>query len=361
MELPGQSTESAGTIEPHGVRPGWRAMFVLAGGLALGLGFLQVIGLIARPLALLVLAITVAQALNPIVSWLDEHVPGSRVLAVLLVYLGLALVMTLVAWLVVPGLVAQAREFGTSAPDLIGNLQEKLARILPVSSDQVGQMAGALAGRVGDLVIRIPQHILHGMTDALLVLFLSIYWLITSRSIRGFTLSLIPSGGRRKRAARVLDDMGHSMGGYVRGTVINAVIMGVLAYIGMLIIGVPYALVLGVVAMLGEIVPVVGPVVVGVIVSAFALVHSVTRALLSLTLFTALEQLEGHVLTPNIMRSQTDVPQTLVLFAIIVGAAVGGLLGILVSIPVAAALRVLIIEVIAPAERRMVNENAHPS
>jgi len=92
---------------------------------------------------------------------------------------------------------------------------------------------------------------------------------------------------------------------------------------------------------------------VGILVALIALMRSVELAVGAVLLYTALVQLEGHILTPNIMARQTNVPQTLVLFAIVVGGGAGGLLGIIVSVPIAAAFRVFVLEVLAPWERRL--------
>ena len=286
------------------------------------------------------------------VHWLEGKL-RYRALAVTLVYVVLAAILGLLGWWVAPSLAEQGKELANRAPELIDQARQRIARLPGLEGQDFSSLSGLLSGGVGAALLRIPQTIMNGLLDAFIVLFLSIYWLIAVREIKGFAVSLFPARHQAK-ASEVLDHMGSSMGGYVRGAVINAVIMGVLAYIGLLLLGVDFPLVLGVLTMVGEIIPIVGPLAVGVVVTVLALLQSVKMALLAIALYTVLEQVEGHVLTPNIMQSQTDVPQTLVLFAIVVGAGVAGMLGILVSIPAAAALRVLVVEVLAPAERRMV-------
>ncbi len=334
----------------------WEVVLPLAAALALGLGFIQLIGLILRPVALLILAITLAEALAPIVDWVEARL-HRRALAVTVVYLVIALLMGGLGWMVAPAIIDQGRELVDRAPELIGNLQSRLTRGGILSQQDMSGFASSLQSRLGNLIIGAPQMVMGVAVDVLVVIFISVYWLITVRSIRSFTLSLFPAS-RRERAGEVMNRMGRTMGGYIRGTVINAIVMGVLAYVGLLLVGVNYPLALGVLTMMGEVVPYIGPVIVGIIVSLIALLQSLTRALIALALFVGLEQFEGHLLTPNIMRSQTDVPQTLVLFAIVVGAGVGGILGILVAIPTAAALRVFILEVLAPRERKAVAEAA---
>jgi predicted PurR-regulated permease PerM len=163
-------------------------------------------------------------------------------------------------------------------------------------------------------------------------------------------LSLVPPVSRDKTAA-VLQEMGDAMGGYVRGAAISAVIMGVLAWLGLLLIGVDYALALGALTTLGEPIPYVGPILVGGVVVLVALAQSPAKAVLALVLYTVLQQLESNFVAPNILSRATRTSQALVIFALVAGAAIGGLLGALVAIPLAGAAQVLVIRVIAPAVR----------
>lgn len=142
------------------------------------------------------------------------------------------------------------------------------------------------------------------------------------------------------------------MGGFVRGVVIDAIIMGMLAFIGLSLIGINNPLLLSVITMFGEFVPIVGPIIAAVPVVLIALLQSPGNALLALGLYIVLEQVEGHLLTPNIMRSKTSISQVLILFALMAGGTIGGILGALIAIPLAGALRVLVVEVVAPAIRQ---------
>jgi len=145
--------------------------------------------------------------------------------------------------------------------------------------------------------------------------------------------------------------MGQTMGGYVRATGINGVIIGAMTYVGLLVIGVEYTLVLAVLAGLGEFLPVVGPIFAAIPAIAIALIESPQQAIVVTIFYIALQQLESNLLVPFIMRQQADVPPLLSLFALLAGSALGGLLGAIVAIPLAGALRVLVVRVLAPAER----------
>ncbi len=331
---------------------GWRASLSIALGIALGGGIIILVWLMAKALALLVVAIALAEGLEPIVQWLYRR-NVSRSLAVVLVYLALGAVALGVGWLIAPVLAEQMQELSRRAPELIDRAQKGLARWDEITGGKLASVITSAAGGLAGNAIRLPMLALGALVDVALVVFLSIYWLVGAPALKRFVLSLIPDA-RHARADGIMKEMGEAMGGYVRGVAINAVIMGTLAWLGLWLIGVNYAVVLGVLTMLGEPIPYIGPIVVAIPVIGVALLQSTTKAIFALALYTALEQFEGHILTPNIMESQTDVPQALVIFAIAAGAALGGLLGVLAALPLAAAIRVFVLRVVAPTEREMV-------
>ena len=335
----------------------WRSVLPLAAALALGMGVLSVLPYLAKPMELLVIAVTLAEALSPTVLRLSRRV--SRNVAIGIVYATLAVAAVGIGWLIVPALLNQAQALIDRAPALLTEAQLFVERWDRLTGGRIAGLVAAWPERMGRVLVKLPLELATAIFDVLLVVFLSVYWLAGAPRIKGFALSLLRPR-HRARAAVVLHEIGRNMGGYVRGTLINAAIMGVLAWIGLQVIGVPFALVLGVLTMLGELVPILGPVIVGAIVAVIALGRSLELAIGAVVLYTVLIQVEGHVLTPNIMRRQTNVPQTLVLFAIVVGAGAGGLLGVIVSVPIAAAFRVFVLEVLAPWERRLAGAEPRP-
>ncbi len=327
----------------------WRNVPPLAAALALGFGALFAVRVLFRPIAILLLAITLRKAMAPIVGRLERRMP--RTAAIALVYLGLVLIAGLVGWGIVPDLSQQMRDLAHRLPDMLQQLERLATRWDRVADGKLGQLATRQLGDVADWVVGLPLRLVSSLFELMLVLFLSIYWLSGAPALRRFVLSLLPLASR-ERVGGVLSEMGSAMGGYVRGAAINSLIMGGLAWLGLTVIGVNYALVLGLLTMLAEPVPYVGPIAAGVVVTLAALLQSPGKALLAVILFTALQQLEGHILTPNIMSKQTHTSQAVVIFALLAGAAVGGLLGALVAIPVAGVAQVFVVKVLAPAIRR---------
>ena len=333
----------------RGIRLGWGSTLPLAVGIALGIGALAVLRYITEPLGLLIVAIAIAEALEPIVAWLQRRM--RRPFAIALVILALVLLLSLAGWLVVPSLAAQATSLAERAPGMVTAAQQWLHRVDSVTGGSISKLVTGAAGGVMQYIVALPRQLLAIFADLLVIVFLAIYWLAGSPGLARFVQSLVPPA-RRDRLTQLLHDIGQAMGGYVRGAAINAVVMGVLASVGLAIIGVDYPIALGVITGLAEPFPYVGPFAAAIPVILVALVESPTKALIALTLYCFLQEFEGHILTPNIMQRQTSIPQTLVILAIVIGAGVGGVLGIIVAIPTAAAVHVLTLQVLAPAIRR---------
>jgi predicted PurR-regulated permease PerM len=143
------------------------------------------------------------------------------------------------------------------------------------------------------------------------------------------------------------------MGGYVRGSVINGLIVGLLTFIGLLIIGVDTPLVLGIFAGILEFIPILGPFIAGVLIVLTALLQSPLLALLAAFYVLVMQQMESNILVPYIMRRQTELSPLLALLAVFFGGVAGGLVGVLAAVPAAAALQVILVSLAAPAARRL--------
>lgn len=335
----------------------WLLTTALAVALVLGLGTLEMIRLLALPLALFIFAVTLAAALAPIVSGLELRIP--RLLATVLTYLVVLILLGVLIWAVIPSLVEQVQDLGSILPDLSERARELLNRWggnLP--GDSFTNTVFSQLSLLGPALLRLPLTITSVLSGILLIVFISFYILQESSRMQGFILSLFPEE-RRARVDEVLVEIGQAMGGYFRGVVINGVIVGFLTFVGLLVIGIDFALAFGALAGILELVPIAGPIVAAVIIVGLTLFQSPGQALAALVFMIVMQQIENNVLVPHIMRSQTDVSPLLSILAIFAGGAIGGLLGALIAIPIAAALRVLVRQVLAPAIRRQTG--AEPS
>ena len=329
--------------------PWWRSAAIGAAALALALGLLAAVWLFARTLALLFAAVAIAEALAPLVGRQERRLP--RTLAVVLVYLALVLAVAGLGWVMVPRLVAQAQELAAHAPGLVARAQEQIDRWDPAGQQLIAAAVESTVGRFSGALLAVPFTIVSSLAQIVLVLFMALYWTLSAPKLRRFVLSLVPEQ-RHARVEAVLGEVGGSVGGYVRGQAIDALAVGVATYVGLLVIGIDYPLVLALIAGLAELVPVVGPIVSAVPAVAVALLDSPGQALVVLAFFVVLQQVESNILVPHTMDKQADVPPLLALVALFAGAGVGGLLGALVAIPLAGALKVLVLRVAAPALRQ---------
>lgn len=332
----------------------WRSAVALAAGILLAVGLLALVHLLARPLALLVLGIAISAAIAPLVSFLGRRMP--RALAAILVYLvGLALLVGALS-IIIPPLVRQAREISIQAPELIAQAQQlfEWERLPFPSLDAILPQLGALSA----MIIRLPIGLASSLLEILLVLIISLYLVIEAPNLERFALSLVPAE-RETRLRSLLHEMTNAMGGYIRGVLVSAVLVGFFTYLGLLVIGVDFPLVLGLLAGLFEVIPYLGPVLAAIPIVIIALLESTTKAIIVVVFFIILQQVESYVIVPNVMRSQTKVSPLLVILAIVAGSTLGGLLGVLIAIPVVAALRVFVREVIAPAIRRQTGAPEH--
>jgi predicted PurR-regulated permease PerM len=321
----------------------------IAAGLFLGLGSLYLFGRLADVFALLVLGITIASALGPVADSLSRKLP--RLVAVMLIYTVLVAVLVAVGMIITPILVEQAKDLGSRLPALIEQVRGWLTMPANIPVPSLAEILFNSLGAIGSAIVTLPIAMLNSLLDVSLVLFISLYWLLLSPQMISYVLSLYPPQ-RHARVRFVLQHIGQSMGGYLRASVINGVIMGILTYIGLVIIGVPFPAVLSLLMGVLEIIPALGPVIAGFFIVAIALLQSPQMALISLIFVIVLQQAEGNILVPNIMRRATEISPLLVILALLAGSSIGGLMGALVSIPIVAALKVMVDQIAAPVVRQ---------
>lgn len=342
-----------GEDERRPIRPvirswGW-SVSVIAVGIAAGIGLLYFVYQIIHPLALVILAMALAAALSPVVNWLQLRM--RRGFAILVTYILLLAVIAILLRFIVPGIIDQVRAVISSLPDVAARWEE-LADVWlgNVNASAVMPMLGG-GGVIGQDILRVPISIFDALSSLIVLLFLSLYMLLSAPSIETFIHSLLPEDSQQ-RWWNTLSRMAQAMGGYYRGVLINCFLIWVAATTGLMIIGINYALFLGTLAGALEIIPIFGPIITWVIIVLVALAQSPSKALFAAIYFLLLQQIEGHILVPFVMRSQTRTPPLLVILALLVGAVLGGVLGVLVAIPIATSLVVFADDVIAPSIRK---------
>ncbi|HSM55123.1 MAG TPA: AI-2E family transporter [Candidatus Sulfomarinibacteraceae bacterium] len=327
----------------------WARASATAAAIILGLGALWAIDLFAWPLALLVGGVALAAALAPVVDRLGNFMP--RAVAVILIYLLFVLILAGLSWLVLPTVITQGQQAVEELPEMMESAQERMDRWIPLDGASLRDIVTSGVRSFSSTLLSFPQRVTRSAVHVAVIFFLSIYLLILAPAAIEFALSLFPRRSR-PRLQRLFSAMGSAMGGYVRGVFINSVLVGILTYIGLLIIGLEFALVLAVISGVLEIIPVVGPFVAGVIMVGAALIQAPDKVMIVAIFAIVLQQVESNIIVPNIMKGQAKLSPVLTILALVAGERLGGVIGALIAIPLVAAARVVVVQVVAPAVRQ---------
>jgi predicted PurR-regulated permease PerM len=329
-------------------------------GLALTVSLLWAAYLVRGALLLIYVAALVAIGFSPVVSRLERRrLRGRRRLprwfAILEVYLLLIAVLVVVAVLVVPPLIDQARAFWTAIPDLLHRGQQwlmergLLTRELSFSeavqqttnsggTDAVSAVVGAVWGFVG------------GVFGLLTILILAFYLLLDSNKLFRTFVTLFPRA-ERPRVEDVCRRVSDKVSAWLAGQILLAIIIGTTAAIGLGALGVPYFFVLALIAGLGEMIPVVGPILSAIPAVFVALTVSPTTALFVAVFFLVQQQVENHVLVPKVMERQVGISAGIVIIALLIGGSLLGIVGAILAVPTAAIIQVVFQELLSEPAR----------
>jgi predicted PurR-regulated permease PerM len=334
---------------------GWISSHVVgAVTLALSLALLWLAWMFARPLALLAAAVILANALEPVVDALMRWM--RRTFAIATISVALVALIAVAGAVIVPTVVSQVDDVAQTLPRLVERGRQLAEQWVPWT----GGLGGALvepSRNGGSSVTALPLAIVSSAFEVVLVVFLALYWLAAMPTLRSFLVSLIPPQ-RVEQTRSVLEEIGETMGGYVRGVLIEALLIGTIVFVGLWLLGVQYPLALAVLAGVGEFLPYVGPILAAAPAVLLALLESPGLALLVVGFYVALQLVEGYLLFPLVVGSQSEIPPLLIILGLLAGGAVGGVLGALVAIPLAGALRIVMLRVIAPEIRRRTHGRA---
>jgi predicted PurR-regulated permease PerM len=201
---------------------------------------------------------------------------------------------------------------------------------------------GAAAGETyvtSDLLPRIGGW-LTSLPWLTLVPILAFFLLKDARFMRDLALQILPRGRLRSRGVKFLGELNETLAACIQAQVTASLLIGVVCTIGFLLIGVPYAMVLGIAAGVLEFIPLAGPLTIGVVAAGFAAFHSLGQAIAVLLFLVVLRVVQDYVVYPKIVCRGIRMHPLAVILAILCGAAVGGLMGVFLAIPAVAVLTV---------------------
>jgi predicted PurR-regulated permease PerM len=313
---------------------------------------LNAAGYVAKTLLLVVIAMLLAYALSPLVTFFARVMP--RFLAILIVYLlVLGAVGTLLYFIVrttVDQVVSLSHYVGTMlTPGKNGHPSalEQTLRSLGISQGQIASaqaqiisQAEGLAGNIVPLLTGVAGAAL----DIIVVAVMSIYLLIDGKRATNWLRLNMPRR-QRGRIRFLLETLQRVVGGYIRGQLFLCTLIGLLVGVGMQIMGVPYALLLGVLAFILEFIPVLGTLVSGAICVLFALTHGWLLAVIVLAYFVVVHIIEGDVVGPRVVGKVIGLHPVVSLAALIAGGELFGIWGVLFAAPVAGVIQAFLIAI----------------
>jgi predicted PurR-regulated permease PerM len=319
-----------------------------AAGVAVTYGLAELLIRARSVLIIIGLALFIAAGLDPAVTWLTRHrLPRwAAVTTILLVAAGVLAAFLAAA---IPPLTTQATALAHELPHYVHTLQDHNSELGRLNTKyHIEKKLSSLLSTKGTAlvggVLGAGELVLSAASSLLIVAVLVIYFLAAMPRIRLFAYRLAPAS-RRPRVILIGDEIFTKVGGYVLGNFLTSAIAGIGTYVWLLIFGVPYPILLALLVALLDLVPVIGSTVGGAIVSLVALTVSLPVAIATLGFYIAYRLAEDYLIVPRVLGRTVQVPAVVTVVAVLLGGALMGIIGALVAIPVAAALRLLLHEV----------------
>ncbi|MEU4015665.1 AI-2E family transporter [Microbacterium sp. NPDC028030] len=337
-------------------------MFGLLGalGVLVALAIGGIVDQLATVLVYIGVALFLALGLDPIVTFIEKKLPRPAAVTIVVAVVILAFAGIILA--IVPVLVEQIGNLIKDGPKMVEEFMD--SQWFKDVSGQFGTTIQDAAQGVLDFVqdpdnfldigggvFAVGAGIAGGLTGVTIVLILTLYFMASLRSMKRTAARFVPAY-QRDTFSELLEDVSGAVGRYVMGQASLALINGVLSLIVLSIIGAPVPALLALIAFIGSMIPLVGTLTASIINSLICLFVSPVTALIAFGYYLVYMQIEAYVLSPRIMSRAVAVPGALVVIAAVAGGALGGILGALVAIPIAASIIIIVQKVIFPAQDR---------
>jgi predicted PurR-regulated permease PerM len=330
-----------------------RTIFAVLGILILVGVVLYVLWVARHVVSWVLISLFLTLALNPAVSWLQAHGVASRGLATGVVFvLALAAVGGIGAAFI-PTLVDQVDNFANKVPDYLHQLTQGRGRLgfLETRYHIVEKVKNAVSnGGVGKLTLgagaalTVTKSVITAVVATLTIVFMTFFMLLEGPMWMERIYGLIPES-QQPRWRKVGHDVYRTVGGYVTGNLLISLIAGIASGVVLWATGVPFAVALGLLVALLDLIPLAGATIAAVACVLVAIAASgTTAAIIVGVFFVAYQQLENHVIQPLVYGRTVQLSPLAVLVSVLVGAQIAGVLGALAAIPVAGTIQVLLVD-----------------
>jgi predicted PurR-regulated permease PerM len=325
-------------------------------GAGFALGVAIVIGILALGFAaggvllLLFVAILLGSALEPIVGIIRARLLLGRGATILVVYVAFFVTVLALALVVVPAAIGQAQHIAASLPKFFESGRTWAETLRPAAlSSSVTALIDSVAGVLtppssapnADQVVKVGTAAAEAAVTVATLLTLVFFWLVEHARLQRYMLAYLPAD-RRAGARDAWNEIETRLGLWVRGQLILMGTMGFATGIAYTLLGLPGALLLGLIAALTEAIPIVGPLLGAIPAVLVAATVSPQLAVTVAGVYVIIQLIEGSVLVPLVMRNTVGISPLLILLSLLIGGAVAGLVGAFLAVPVAASIEIVL-------------------
>jgi predicted PurR-regulated permease PerM len=313
---------------------------------------LSMVWIARQVLTWIVVAVFLALALNPAVEFFQRRGLARRGLAAAVTFLLTIGAVVALGSLFIPTLVSEARGFAEALPGYVNDVSEGRGPLGSVSERydlerrvrEAVEEAGGAAGILGasGTAIAVTKGVVTFIVAIVTIAFLTFFMLLEGPKWMERFYGLLPDRSREKWR-RIGHDIYLTVGGYVTGNLLISVIAGIASTVVLLVMGVPYAVALGVLVAILDLIPLAGATLAAIIVSTVAFIDSIPAGIVVLVFFIVYQQIENHILQPLVYSRTVQLSPLAILIAVLIGAKIAGILGALAAIPVAGTIQVLLL------------------
>lgn len=275
------------------------------------------------------LAYIIMAAVLPMVEYLRKK-KFPKVASVLIPYFGIIIAIFLLILPLVPFVVTQIQSLITNFPKFIDRSADTFG--VAINQRQIEGYINNELETLGKSAVNVTTKVFGGLFSVITIFVVSLYLLMYEDTFKKFVASLFHKDARVK-ARETLDQINFKLGAWLRGQVLLCAFIGLLSWIGLTILGLPYALPLALLAGLFEVVPTVGPIVSSIPAIIIALTISPAKALAIIALYILIQAIENQILVPKVMQKAVGLNPVIVILGIMIGTNLMGIAGALLAIP----------------------------
>jgi predicted PurR-regulated permease PerM len=316
---------------------------------------LEVLWISRQVVTWFVISLFLALALNPLVNWIQRRTRAKRGLSIGVAYLIVAVVVAAVAASFLPKLIDEVNGFASALPDYVHDLTHGRGRlgfletkyhIVEKVREQVNNGGAKKLLGFSGAALSVTKSVISVIAATVTIVFLTFFLLLEGSAWMERIYSLFPEQSR-PRWRKVGDEIYRTVGGYVTGNILISLIAGASVTVVLLITGVPYAVALGLLVAILDLIPLAGATIAGTVVGVVAFLHGVPAGIIVVAFFVIYQQVENHLLQPLIYGRTVQLSPLAVIIAVLIGADIAGVVGALAAIPVAGAIQVVVRDLLA--------------